>query len=47
MEALLHVPANEGKHQTFRVSITDKLVPPACKPCMDYKPEGSDTAENK
>ncbi|KAL8092943.1 uncharacterized protein LOC141690356 [Apium graveolens] len=47
MEALLHVPANEGKHQTFRVSITDKLVPPACKPCMDSKPEGSNMAENK
>lgn len=47
MEALLHVPSNEEKLQTFRLSLSDNLTPPACSPCTDCKSQGSDTPENK
>ncbi|CAI9300745.1 unnamed protein product [Lactuca saligna] len=35
MEALLHVPENEEKNRTFRISIADDLsLPPACQTCV-------------
>lgn len=33
MEALLHVPGNEKKEQTFRISVLDN-PPHDCKPCV-------------
>ncbi|KAF8394228.1 hypothetical protein HHK36_020435 [Tetracentron sinense] len=37
MEALLHVPLNEEKNQTFRISLSDNFPPPACKECTGCK----------
>lgn len=35
MEALLHVPENEEKNRTFRISLSDELSPPAaCQTCV-------------
>nr|XP_043637025.1 uncharacterized protein LOC122608010 [Erigeron canadensis] len=33
MEALLHVPENEEKERTFRISLSDEISLPACQPC--------------
>ncbi|GFP87740.1 hypothetical protein PHJA_000917700 [Phtheirospermum japonicum] len=35
MEALLHVPANEERQRTYRISVSDypSSPPPACKTC--------------
>ncbi|XP_058095090.1 uncharacterized protein LOC131240694 [Magnolia sinica] len=35
MEALLHVPGNEEKHQTFRISLSDNIPLPASTECND------------
>ncbi|XP_004493828.1 uncharacterized protein [Cicer arietinum] len=32
MDALLHVPGNEEKHQSLRINLSDKLSP-SCTPC--------------
>ncbi|XP_027161176.1 uncharacterized protein LOC113762102 isoform X1 [Coffea eugenioides] len=49
MEALLHVPGNDEKQQTFRISVSDYLPPPpspvpACKACTvsPQQPESLD-----
>ncbi|KAM7272000.1 hypothetical protein ACFE04_031214 [Oxalis oulophora] len=34
LEALLHIPENEGKQQTLRVSLSDNLPLPAAKECI-------------
>lgn len=35
MDALLHVPGNEEKHQTLRINLSDKLPPcTACTECV-------------
>ncbi|KAG8390860.1 hypothetical protein BUALT_Bualt01G0127600 [Buddleja alternifolia] len=36
MEALLHVPGNEKKQQTFRITVSDNQPPQACK--VDFPP---------
>ncbi|KAL8539059.1 hypothetical protein ACS0TY_000884 [Phlomoides rotata] len=42
MEALLHVPGNEKKEQTFRISVSDN-PPLDCKPCViARKPQPSE-----
>lgn len=33
MDALLHVPGNEEKQQTMRISLSDSLLNPACTAC--------------
>lgn len=44
MEALLHVPANEEKHRTFRISLSDNLS--ASSACTaDCKPQQSQTPQ--
>lgn len=47
MEALLHVPANEEKHRTFRISLSDNLsASSACTACTaDCKPQQSQTPQ--
>ncbi|KAL7198501.1 hypothetical protein ACSBR2_020900 [Camellia fascicularis] len=47
MEALLHVPSNEEKQQTFRISVSD-FPPPVCKPCTDCSsPESAVTSREE
>lgn len=48
MEALIHVPTNEEKQRTFRISLTDSLSdnsPSACKACIDCRPPQADDPE--
>ncbi|XP_044502730.1 uncharacterized protein LOC123223573 isoform X2 [Mangifera indica] len=33
MDALLHLPANEGKQQTMRINISGNVSPSACTSC--------------
>lgn len=49
MEALLHVPANDEKHQTLRISLSDFLSSPACEACTttDCKPQEPENPEKK
>ncbi|KAL6340169.1 hypothetical protein AAG906_040605 [Vitis piasezkii] len=47
MEALLHVPANEEKQQTFRISLLDNLSTPAPKACTDCQAQRSEAPEKK
>ncbi|KAG6719187.1 hypothetical protein I3842_04G189700 [Carya illinoinensis] len=46
MDALLHVPGNDEKHQTLRISLSD-FTPPACKACTECKPQESQNPEQK
>jgi hypothetical protein len=46
MDALLHVPANDEKHQTLRVTLSD-FPPPAFTACTDCKPQESKDPERK
>ncbi|XP_059432381.1 uncharacterized protein LOC132165725 [Corylus avellana] len=46
MDALLHVPANDEKHQTLRVTLSD-FPPPAFTACTDCKPQESQDPEQK
>lgn len=41
MEALLHVPTNEEKQQTFRISLSDSITPSPCKACTDCRSQNS------
>lgn len=41
MEALVHVPGNEEKQQTFRIKVSDYLPPPASNACTDCIPQES------
>lgn len=46
MEALVHVPGNEEKQQTFRITVSDDLpTPTACVACPDSKSQKSDSVE--
>ncbi|KAK2973721.1 hypothetical protein RJ640_029150 [Escallonia rubra] len=47
MEALLHVPANEEKNQTFRINLSDSFPPSACKTCTTCPPQESEVPEKK
>ncbi|XP_059660167.1 uncharacterized protein LOC132306682 [Cornus florida] len=42
MDALVHVPANDDKQQTLRISLSD-FPTPACKPCTDCRSQESDS----
>ena len=46
MDALLHVPANDEKHQTLRISISDTPAP-AFAACTDCKPQEPEILEKK
>ncbi|XP_027349718.1 uncharacterized protein LOC113861231 [Abrus precatorius] len=46
MEALLHVPGNEEKHRSFRISLADKL-PSSCTACPECVPHSSENSEAK
>uniref|UniRef100_A0A2N9HL82 Uncharacterized protein n=1 Tax=Fagus sylvatica TaxID=28930 RepID=A0A2N9HL82_FAGSY len=46
MDALLHVPANDEKHQTLRISISDTPAP-AFAACTDCKPQEPEIPEKK
>lgn len=39
MEALLHVPGNEEKQQTLRISLLENVSSPACTACTECKPQ--------
>ncbi|XP_038876218.1 uncharacterized protein LOC120068500 isoform X1 [Benincasa hispida] len=43
MDALLHVPANEGKQKTMRINLTEKFAPAACVSCTDCQPPETET----
>ncbi|KAF7804598.1 Cytochrome oxidase assembly protein 1 [Senna tora] len=45
MDALLHVPGNEEKHQTMRINLADKL-PTSCTACT-HCPHAPQNAETK
>ncbi|XP_008800568.2 uncharacterized protein LOC103714897 isoform X1 [Phoenix dactylifera] len=45
MEALLHVPSNEEKHQTLRISLTGDLPPSSPVECQNCRSPESETAE--
>eukprot|EP00262_Sarcandra_glabra_P008906 TRINITY_DN22847_c0_g1_i1.p1 TRINITY_DN22847_c0_g1~~TRINITY_DN22847_c0_g1_i1.p1 ORF type:complete len:195 (-),score=24.98 TRINITY_DN22847_c0_g1_i1:204-788(-) len=47
MEALLHVPGNEEKQQTFRIRLSDKSQLPAIAECKDCRLQESGSIENK
>ncbi|KAL5792674.1 hypothetical protein ACOSP7_001268 [Xanthoceras sorbifolium] len=47
MDALLHVPANEEKQQTMRISLLDSLSPSACTACTECRPQESQNPEKK
>lgn len=38
MDALLHVPENEGKQKTLRINLTEKFASAACVSCTDCQP---------
>jgi hypothetical protein len=46
MDALLHVPTNDEKHQTLRVTLSD-FPPAACTAYTDCKPQESEDPERK
>ncbi|KAG2713731.1 hypothetical protein I3760_04G189100 [Carya illinoinensis] len=46
MDALLHIPGNDDKHQTLRISLSD-FTPPACKACTECKPQELQNPEQK
>ncbi|KAL5712046.1 hypothetical protein ACHQM5_014254 [Ranunculus cassubicifolius] len=39
MDARMHVPGNEEKNQTFRISLMDMTAPSACTDCVVSKPQ--------
>lgn len=49
MDALLHVPGNDEKHQTLRISLSEYFAPShqACTACTDCKPQESDNPHKK
>ncbi|XP_021280590.1 uncharacterized protein LOC110413898 isoform X2 [Herrania umbratica] len=42
MEALLHVPGNEEKQQTLRISLSENNPSPACIACTECRPQQSE-----
>ncbi|PSR94891.1 Lipoyl synthase [Actinidia chinensis var. chinensis] len=47
MEALVHVPSNDEKQKTFRISLSDNLPPPVCVACTDSRsPESAASGED-
>lgn len=47
MEALVHVPGNEEKQQTFRIRVSDDLPPPASNSSTDCTSQESCSVEKK
>ncbi|CAK7349509.1 unnamed protein product [Dovyalis caffra] len=47
MEALLHIPSNEDKQQTMRISLLDGFQSPACKTCTECPQQESQNPEKK
>ncbi|CAK9133421.1 unnamed protein product [Ilex paraguariensis] len=47
MKAILHVPGNEEKQQTFRISLADDLPGPACKTCIDHQSPKAEESQKK
>ncbi|XVF72081.1 hypothetical protein PTKIN_Ptkin12aG0092900 [Pterospermum kingtungense] len=48
MEALLHVPGNEEKHQALRISLLGNVPPPACTDCRPQpQPQQSENQDKK
>ncbi|KAL3728738.1 hypothetical protein ACJRO7_033340 [Eucalyptus globulus] len=45
MEALLHVPENEEKQRTFRISLSDDLPAPDCNACTSCSTPGQKQVE--
>ncbi|KAH1195065.1 hypothetical protein GmHk_19G055679 [Glycine max] len=45
MDALLHVPGNEEKHQTLRINLADK--PLSCTTCTECTPHPSENSKAK
>ncbi|KAL5701158.1 hypothetical protein ACHQM5_026526 [Ranunculus cassubicifolius] len=39
MDARMHVPGNEEKNQTFRISLMDMTAPSTCTDCVVSKPQ--------
>ncbi|KAG9160792.1 hypothetical protein Leryth_008627 [Lithospermum erythrorhizon] len=47
MEALLHVPGNDEKQQTFRISVPKSIPSPATAACIDCKFQPSESIDKK
>ncbi|XP_048336653.2 uncharacterized protein LOC107434225 [Ziziphus jujuba] len=47
MDALLHIPGNEEKQQTMRISVSDYFPPPACTACTGCEVGEKDNPEKK
>ncbi|XP_060183346.1 uncharacterized protein LOC132613346 [Lycium barbarum] len=47
MEALVHVPGNEEKQQTFRIKVSDYLLPPASNACRGCTSQESSCSVEK
>nr|APR64293.1 hypothetical protein [Populus tomentosa] len=47
MEALLHIPSNEERQQTMRISLSDSFSSPACKTCTECPQQESQDPEKK
>lgn len=47
MDALLHVPGNEEKQQTYRINISDSTPSPACVPCTASSCHRDENPEKK
>lgn len=48
MDALLHVPGNDERHQTMRINLADKLRPPSCTACTEcVSPRSSENSVAK
>ncbi|KAJ4851334.1 hypothetical protein Tsubulata_005701 [Turnera subulata] len=47
MEALVHVPGNDEKQQTMRISLLDNFSAPACKSCTECQSPESNKPEQK
>ncbi|XP_073304978.1 uncharacterized protein [Primulina huaijiensis] len=45
MEALLHVPGNEKKEQTYRISVSDNPSSTVCTPCTACSIQPSESVE--
>ncbi|KAK6940607.1 Cytochrome c oxidase assembly factor 1 [Dillenia turbinata] len=47
VDALLHVPGNDEKHQTLRVNLSESFPSSACTACTDCKPQEKPSVEKK
>ncbi|KAK9087660.1 hypothetical protein Syun_030054 [Stephania yunnanensis] len=47
MEALLHIPENDEKNQTLRISLSDSLAPTSSKECIDCRFQQSSSPDNR